>query len=165
HEVRPRLVVEPDSGVLFLTKEGLDLTPDHLSGLVTRYVDKAELGKRGSCHLFRHTMATLMLEGGADLRYIQQMLGHADIATTTIYTQVAIGALKAIHDATHPGATNTPHRRVGPPHMDGPDTVTPHVATPHTATPPLEASAAALLAALDAEADDAEADEEEDLDD
>ncbi|MGH9149480.1 MAG: tyrosine-type recombinase/integrase, partial [Acidimicrobiales bacterium] len=60
HEVRPRLVVEPDGGVLFLTKEGLDLTPDHLSGLVTRYVDRAELAKRGSCHLFRHTMATLM---------------------------------------------------------------------------------------------------------
>ena len=165
HEVRPRLVVEPDSGVLFLTKEGLDLTPDHLSGLVTRYVDRAELGKRGSCHLFRHTMATLMLEHGADLRYIQQMLGHADIATTTIYTQVAIGALKAIHDATHPGATNAPHRRVDPPHTATPHTATPHVEKPHTVTPPLEASAAALLAALDEEAADEEADDgEEDHD-
>jgi integrase/recombinase XerD len=161
HEVRPRLVVEPDSGFLFLTKEGLDLTPDHLSGLVTRYVDKADLGKRGSCHLFRHTMATLMLEHGADLRYIQQMLGHADIATTTIYTQVAIGALKAIHDATHPGATNAPHRRVDPPHTAQPHMDGPHTDGPHMATPPLEVSAAALLAALDAEADD----EEEDLDD
>ncbi|MGH9284868.1 MAG: site-specific tyrosine recombinase XerC, partial [Acidimicrobiales bacterium] len=121
-EVRPKLVVEPDSGVLFLTKEGLDFTPDHLSGMVTRYVDRADLGKRGSCHLFRHTMATLMLEGGADLRYIQQMLGHADIGTTTIYTQVAIGALKAIHDATHPGATNTPHRRPASPDTETPGT-------------------------------------------
>lgn len=109
-EVRPALVVEPDAGVLFLTKEGMDFTPDHLSGLVTRYVERADLGKRGSCHLFRHTMATLMLEGGADLRYVQQMLGHADIGTTTIYTQVAVGALKAIHDATHPGAANRPRR-------------------------------------------------------
>lgn len=151
-EVRPKLVVEPDSGVLFLTKEGLDFTPDHLSGMVTRYVDKADLGKRGSCHLFRHTMATLMLEGGADLRYIQQMLGHADISTTTIYTQVAIGALKAIHDATHPGATNRPHRRPASPDTDGQDTETPDTAADDVG------SAAALLAALDEEADD---DEEE----
>lgn len=145
-EVRPRLVVEPDTGVLFLTKEGMDFTPDHLSGMVTRYVDRADLGKRGSCHLFRHTMATLMLEGGADLRYIQQMLGHADISTTTIYTQVAINALKAIHDATHPGATNQPHRH----DLDH---------------PAMKASAAELLNQLDNEADDeaSEGDEDEDL--
>lgn len=107
-DVRPSLVVPPDAGVLFLTKEGLDFTPDHLSGLVTRYVERAELAKHGSCHLFRHTMATLMLEGGADIRYIQQMLGHAELSTTQIYTQVSIRALKAIHTATHPGATNQP---------------------------------------------------------
>jgi len=109
-DVRPGLVVPPDAGVMFLTKEGLDFTPDHLSGLVARYVDKADMAKHGSCHLFRHTMATLMLEGGADIRYIQQMLGHAELSTTQIYTQVSIRALKAIHTATHPGATNRPHR-------------------------------------------------------
>ena len=107
-DVRPGLVVPPDAGVLFLTKEGLDFTPDHLSGMVTRYVERADLAKHGSCHLFRHTMATLMLEGGADIRYIQQMLGHAELSTTQIYTQVSIRALKAIHTATHPGATNQP---------------------------------------------------------
>ncbi len=113
-DVRPGLVVPPDAGVLFLTKEGLDFTPDHLSGLVTRYVERAELSKHGSCHLFRHTMATLMLEGGADIRYIQQMLGHAELSTTQIYTQVSIRALKAIHTATHPGAANRPHRSTDP---------------------------------------------------
>ena len=57
-------------------------------------------GKRGACHLFRHTMATLMLENGADIRYIQAMLGHADLKTTQIYTQVSIRQLKQIHSAT-----------------------------------------------------------------
>ncbi|MGH9022434.1 MAG: tyrosine-type recombinase/integrase, partial [Acidimicrobiia bacterium] len=110
-QARPRLVVPPDAGVLFLTKEGLDFTPDHLSGLVTRYVERANLGKHGSCHLFRHTMATLMLEGGADIRYIQAMLGHAELSSTQLYTQVAVGTLKAVHAACHPGATLGPHRR------------------------------------------------------
>ncbi|MHB1820889.1 MAG: tyrosine-type recombinase/integrase, partial [Streptosporangiaceae bacterium] len=59
-------------------------------------------------HLFRHTMATLMLEGGADIRYIQAMLGHARLDTTQIYTQVTIRALQAIHTATHPAAGNEP---------------------------------------------------------
>ncbi len=54
--------------------------------------------------MFRHTMATLMLENGADIRYIQEMLGHADLQTTQIYTQVSIRALKQIHAATHPAA-------------------------------------------------------------
>lgn len=52
--------------------------------------------------MFRHTMATLMLENGADVRFIQAMLGHANLKTTEIYTQVSIKALKAVHTATHP---------------------------------------------------------------
>ena len=64
--------------------------------------------KTGACHLFRHTMATLMLEGGADIRYIQAMLGHAELSTTQIYAQVSVRALQAIHAATHPAASNTP---------------------------------------------------------
>ena len=70
--------------------------------LVREYVTAADIGKRGSCHLFRHTMATLMLENGADIRYIQAMLGHVKLDTTTIYTQVSIRKLKEIHTATHP---------------------------------------------------------------
>jgi integrase/recombinase XerD len=103
-EVRPRLVLEPDDGFLFLTGEGLPLTPGHLSDTVRSYVDAAGIGKKGSCHLFRHTMATLMLEGGADTRFIQQMLGHENLASTQLYTQVSIKKLKDIHTATHPGA-------------------------------------------------------------
>jgi len=103
-EVRSGLVVEPDEGVLFLTHMGEAFTANRLTQLVRDYVDKAQLGKRGACHLFRHTMATLMLEGGADVRFIQEMLGHAKLETTQIYTQVSIRKLKEIHTATHPGA-------------------------------------------------------------
>ncbi len=101
-EARPKLVVEPDDRTVFLSNAGEPFCLDHLSGLVRTYVDAAEIGKRGSCHMFRHSMATLMLENGADIRYIQQMLGHADLKTTQIYTQVSIRQLKRIHAATHP---------------------------------------------------------------
>lgn len=67
------------------------------------YVDGTDIGKRGSCHLFRHTMATLMLDNGADSRFIQAVLGHAELSTTQISTQVSIRMLKQIHAATHPG--------------------------------------------------------------
>ena len=67
-------------------------------------MEKAEIGKKGACHLFRHTMATLMLEGGADVRFIQQMLGHARLDTTALYASVSVRKLKEIHQATHPGA-------------------------------------------------------------
>jgi integrase/recombinase XerD len=101
-EARPHLVVEPDDGSVFLSNAGEPFSLDHLSDLVRTHVDAAKIGKRGACHLFRHTMATLMLEGGADIRFIQQMLGHADLKTTQIYTQVSIRQLKQIHTATHP---------------------------------------------------------------
>ncbi len=60
------------------------------------------MGKPGSCHLFRHTMATLLLEGGADIRHIQAMLGHAELSTTALYTRVSVARLKAVHTRTHP---------------------------------------------------------------
>ena len=101
-DARPQLVVEPDDGIVFLSNAGEPFSLDHLSDLVRVHVDGAKIGKRGACHLFRHTMATLMLENGADIRYIQAMLGHADLKTTQIYTQVSIRHLKQIHSATHP---------------------------------------------------------------
>jgi integrase/recombinase XerD len=101
-ESRPQLVVEPDDHTVFLSNAGEPFCLDHLSDLVRTHVDAANIGKRGACHMFRHCMATLMLENGADIRYIQQMLGHADLKTTQIYTQVSIRQLKLIHSATHP---------------------------------------------------------------
>jgi len=67
-------------------------------------VKAADIGKRGSCHLFRHSCATHMLENGADVRLIQQLLGHARLDTTQIYTDVAIKALKETHARTHPSS-------------------------------------------------------------
>ncbi len=103
-EVRPALVAGMDEGVLYLTNLSEPFTPNRLTQLVRNYVNQAQTGKTGACHLFRHTMATLMLENGADIRFIQEMLGHADVSTTQIYTQVSIRQLKEIHSATHPGA-------------------------------------------------------------
>jgi integrase/recombinase XerD len=107
-EVRPRLVTAPDDSTLFLTSEGTGFGLDGLTRLASVYVKASGVPKAGACHLFRHTMATLMLEGGADIRYIQAMLGHAELSTTQIYAQVSVRALQAIHTATHPAASNTP---------------------------------------------------------
>jgi integrase/recombinase XerD len=103
-EARPALVAPPEIPRLFLTEQGEPLNPDHLSNHMRSYVEGAQLGKRGACHIFRHSMATLMLEGGADIRHIQEILGHVETSTTAIYTRVSIRHLKRVHDATHPGA-------------------------------------------------------------
>ncbi len=101
-ETRPQLAAEPDDRTVFLSNAGEAFSLDHLSDLVRAHIEAANIGKQGACHLFRHTMATLMLEGGADIRFIQAMLGHADLKTTQLYTHVAIRQLKEIHTATHP---------------------------------------------------------------
>jgi integrase/recombinase XerD len=132
-EARTVLVAEPDDGTLFLTNAGEEISRDHLSDLVRFYVDQAKIGKTGSSHLLRHTMATLMLEGGADIRFIQQMLGHASLSTTEMYTHVSIRMLKQVHSATHPAA-----------HLERKE--------PAPQSTSQEAAKEELLAALDAEA-------------
>lgn len=101
-DVRLTFVVEPDDGTLFLTEYGQPMIKNRLSDTVKKHIDAAGITKPGACHLFRHAMATHMLENGADIRFIQMMLGHSSLSTTEIYTQVSIKKLKAIHAATHP---------------------------------------------------------------
>jgi integrase/recombinase XerD len=102
-ESRPKLLVSGrPTNILFLTHFGESFTLDRLSQLVQEYIALADIGKQGSCHMFRHTMATLMLENGCDLRFIQMMLGHANLSTTEIYTQVGVKKLVEMHRATHP---------------------------------------------------------------
>ena len=101
---RPKLALEPDDMTVFLTAQGEPFSRNALSLIIREHVEAANIGKRGACHLFRHTMATLMLEGGADIRFIQQMLGHSRLDTTQIYTHVSTRMLKQIHSVTHPAA-------------------------------------------------------------
>lgn len=103
-EVRPNFVVSPDEGILFLSVYGEKLGATTMTTLVRNYITKAGLDHSGACHLFRHTMATLMLENGADIRFLQEMLGHSNLKTTEVYTHVSIRALKEVHTRTHPGS-------------------------------------------------------------
>jgi len=102
--VRVTIESEPSVGPVFLTFTGASFTPNHLSWLVRKYICAANIAKSGACHVFRHSMATHMLENGADTRYIQEMLGHARLDTTQIYTHVSIRKLKQVHARTHPSA-------------------------------------------------------------
>jgi integrase/recombinase XerD len=101
-EARPRLALDAHQPALFLTSYGAPFNPDVISRMVTKFIKQADIDRPGSCHLIRHTCATHMLEGGADIRFIQQLLGHEKLETTAIYTQVSIEQLKAVHSQTHP---------------------------------------------------------------
>ena len=109
-EARSLLEVDADDSTLFLLRRpGLNLEPQKILGnAVARYMRQAGVDKPGCCHLFRHTMATQMLENGADTRYIQEILGHVQLTTTQIYTRVAIPKLKAVHTARHPAREAPP---------------------------------------------------------
>ena len=103
-ESRPLMLNDAYEQHLFLTDYGEPFANNYnrLSNLVKLYLNHARIDKKGSCHLFRHAMATHMLDNGADIRFIQAMLGHSNLSTTEIYTQVSVEKLREIHAATHP---------------------------------------------------------------
>lgn len=105
HEGRPELLAGNNVAgqALFLTDYGVPMRADQIADKVRRYMQFAGIGKGGATHLLRHACATHMLEGGADIRFIQAMLGHSSLETTEIYTHVSIDKLIAVHKATHPG--------------------------------------------------------------
>ena len=125
---------------MFITHYGDPINEETAGDVVKRHMKHAGIEVRGACHLFRHACATHMLDNGADTRFIQALLGHADLSSTQIYTRVAIAKLKEIHNATHPARLARP----GEAQRQADD------ADPHCD----QAEArAALLAALDAESD------------
>jgi integrase/recombinase XerD len=101
-EVRPRLCLDTRTQALFLTGYGGAFNPDVLSRMVSAWLERAGLRHKGCCHILRHTCATHMLENGADIRYIQQLLGHEKLDTTAIYTEVSIKQLQEVHARCHP---------------------------------------------------------------
>ena len=98
----PELATAGDDGTLLWTVMGQAFSDNRMTQTVRSHVRATGLSNIGSWHLFRHAMATQTLENGVDVRFIQAMLGHADIKTTLVYTRVSIRALKDIHSATHP---------------------------------------------------------------
>jgi integrase/recombinase XerD len=101
-ELRPKLEKGEGKGILFLNARGRPLTRMGAWKILRGYVERAALGKHVSPHTLRHSFATHLLEGGADLRAVQEMLGHVDIATTQIYTHVDREYLRQVHRSYHP---------------------------------------------------------------
>ncbi|MGH7473442.1 MAG: site-specific tyrosine recombinase XerD [Candidatus Methylomirabilales bacterium] len=99
---RPSLAAERETPFLFLGRDGRRLTRQAFWKSIRSYAGKAGILKRISPHTLRHSFATHLLEGGADLRSVQLMLGHADISTTQIYTHVSRARLREIHERFHP---------------------------------------------------------------
>ncbi len=99
-EVRPKQ--KPKTEHFFLGKSGRGLTRQYVWQMIVRYARQCGIQKKITPHSFRHSFATHLLEKGADLRVVQELLGHADIATTQIYTHVSRERLKGVHTKFHP---------------------------------------------------------------
>ncbi len=92
------------SNTLYLSEKGYKTRDGDIGKRIREYKAKAQINKPGGCHLFRHAMATHMLDNGADIRHIQEMLGHSNLSSTQIYTKVSNQQLKDVHRQTHPAA-------------------------------------------------------------
>ncbi len=103
-EAREKLLRGKASPLVFVTRLGAPLRREDLWTIVTKHAAKAGIRKKVSPHTLRHSFATHLMEGGADVRHVQEMLGHASVKTTQIYTHVETERLRKIHDEFHPRA-------------------------------------------------------------
>lgn len=101
---RPALSMSVNERAFFLSGYGERFNPNYLGNWVRKTLKAAGIEKKGACHLLRHSCATHMMENGADLRCIQQLLGHARLDTTEIYTEVSIHHLREVYEKTHPSS-------------------------------------------------------------
>lgn len=101
---RPRLVKDPNEKALFLNHRGKRLTRQGLWLIIKHYADEVGMGSEVTPHTLRHSFATHMLSGGAGLREVQKLLGHANISTTQVYTHVDSERLREVYDESHPRA-------------------------------------------------------------
>jgi site-specific recombinase XerD len=101
--VRPAMSRGKETGYLVLNRWGTKMTPTAVWAIVKKAAHQAKITKNVTTHTFRHTCATHMLKNGAPIRHIQEMLGHASLESTQIYTRVTINDLKEIHARYHPG--------------------------------------------------------------
>jgi integrase/recombinase XerD len=101
---RPALSMSVNERAFFLSGYSERFNPNYLGNWVRKMLKAAGIEKKGACHLLRHSCATHMMENGADLRCIQQLLGHARLDTTEIYTEVSIHHLREVYEKTHPNA-------------------------------------------------------------
>ena len=104
NEGRPKLKGERKNNAVFLNYQGGRLTERSVQELLAEYAAKAAIGKKVHPHMLRHTFATHMLDGGADLRVVQELLGHASLSSTQIYTHVSKSQAKKVYLAAHPMA-------------------------------------------------------------
>ena len=110
-QARDKLLLDEKERTLFVTNQGEPINPDSLTEYARRYIQAAGVNKPGACHIFRHTMATLMHDNGAELAVIQVILGHTKTETTQIYARTSLRRLLEIHGNTHPAEREEPEEK------------------------------------------------------